>query len=314
MARFSIRTDIAAEATALMGEKLPGISTQTETLPQNIMITRVRVDEQGSEAIGKAPGMYVTVDIPDISAREANLERALIRAFADELISVLPKDTKTFHAMVVGLGNERVTADSLGPRVVRNILITRHILKDLPEAADDRVRCVSAFAPGVLGVTGMESTDVVRGVAERVKPSVILAVDALAAGSATRIANTYQIADTGIAPGSGIGNKRRALNFKTLGVPVIALGVPLVVYASSITRDVMVRMARQINADKRVPMDEDMMASLAEQAAGRYFQDLVVTPKEIDALVADVARIIGMGINLALHPKLSPEDIQAYVN
>lgn len=317
MEQQNIRTDLAAEAAVLRGGTLEGVTMENAVLPQDIEITRVRVDERGQKEIGKAPGLYVTVDVPDTYARNGALEQALAQAIASELRRVMGMDTEPFSALVVGLGNAQVTPDSLGPRVVHNVLVTRHILQHVPDSVDERVRCVSAFAPGVLGVTGLESTDVVKGIVERIQPSVILVVDALAAGSATRIANTYQIADSGISPGSGIGNKRQALNRQTLGVPVVALGVPLVVYASSITRDVMQRMAQQLNADTGAdgaPVDEDVMASLAEQVAGQYFQDLVVTPKEIDAMVTDVARILGNGINLALHPKLELSDIQQYVN
>lgn len=198
--------------------------------------------------------------------------------------------------LVVGLGNRGVTPDSLGPRVAERVFVTRHIKEHMPEAFDFDIPSVCAIAPGVLGVTGVETMDIVFGVANKVKPDLIIAVDALASRRAARISTTIQLSDSGISPGSGVGNTRADLNRANLGVPVIAVGVPLVVYASTISQDTISLIADETGLHG----DEERLRELAEQVIAKHMGDFIVTPKDIDVIVEDMAGIIANAINSAL--------------
>ena len=217
---------------------------------------------------------------------------------------MLPKGAQT--VLVTGLGNRSVTPDALGPRTVERVLVTRHMDGCLPADISGKMKSVCAAAPGVLGVTGLETAEVLRGMVEHVKPDAVIAVDALAARSSQRICSTIQVADTGIAPGSGVGNHRKALTKKTLGVPVIAVGVPMVVYASTIARDAMGYLVREDGASEA---DEKKLAACVERVVSEKLGELIVTPREVDALVERMAGVLADGINLALHPGLDRREI-----
>ena len=213
------------------------------------------------------------------------------------------------HAVLVaGLGNRSVTPDALGPRTVERVLVTRHMEGCLPADVSGRMASVCAAAPGVLGVTGIETAEVLRSMTEHVRPDAVIAIDALAARSSQRICSTIQIADTGITPGSGVGNHRKALTRQTLGVPVIAVGVPMVVYASTIASDAMRDLIRADGACES-EADEEKLAASVERVVSSRLGDLIVTPREVDALAERMAGILAEGINLALHPQLAPEEI-----
>jgi len=226
--------------------------------------------------------------------------RELGRAIA----GMLPERCET--VLVTGLGNRTVTPDALGPRTVERVLVTRHMDGCLPEDIGARMRSVCAAAPGVLGVTGIETAEVLRGMVEHVRPDAMIAVDALAARSSQRICSTIQIADTGITPGSGVGNHQKALCRETLGIPVIAVGVPMVVYASTIARDAMGYLSALDGASEA---DEEKLAACVERVVSERLGDLIVTPREVDALVERMAGIVAEGINLALHPELEETEI-----
>ena len=198
--------------------------------------------------------------------------------------------------LVVGLGNRAITPDSLGPRVVESIYVTRHIKQYMPDALPGPVRAVSAVAPGVLGVTGVETMEIVRGVVEHCKPDLVIAVDALASRRAARISTTVQLTDAGISPGAGVGNNRTGLDRETLGVPVIAIGVPLVVFATTISQDTISLIADETGLHN----DEERLKELAAKVIAEHIGELIVTPKEIDSIVADMTRIVADGINMAL--------------
>ncbi|MDR3862252.1 MAG: GPR endopeptidase [Flavonifractor sp.] len=201
-------------------------------------------------------------------------------------------------ALVVGLGNRAITPDNIGPKAADQTMVTRHLVERVPEHFGS-FRPVAALAAGVLGTTGMESGEVVRAVAEQIKPACVVAVDALASRSLRRVCRTIQLADTGITPGSGVGNARAALNAETLGVPVIAVGVPTVVDAATLTCDVLAEAGKgELNP-------------AALQGAGN---GLIVTPKDIDTQVHDLAKVIGYGINLALHTGLTIEDVELFLS
>ncbi|MBQ2833405.1 MAG: GPR endopeptidase [Clostridia bacterium] len=291
-------TDLAMEASAPQGE--------SRRLTQEIERTVVTIrDEQTSRALMRPMGTYVTLSCPQAMTLDLDTRRALSRALAAEIRDMLPAGART--VLVTGLGNRHVTPDALGPRTAENVLVTRHMGACLPDELAKRMRSVCAAAPGVLGVTGIETAEVLRGVVEHVKPEAVIVVDALAARSSMRICSTIQIADSGITPGSGVGNHRKALTKETLGVPVIAVGVPMVVYASTIARDAMSYFSRDSGASEA---DEEKLAACIERVVSERLGDLIVTPREVDALVGRMAGIVAQGINLALQPGLNDVEIE----
>ena len=261
----------------------------------------VRIDsEHDAQAMGRPCGVYVTLTCPQTMSIALKTRQALAHELAMTLRSMLPKARKSI--LVVGLGNRNVTPDSLGPRTAERILVTRHMAGCLPEDMVQSMASVSAAAPGVLGVTGMETVEILKGMVTHVQPDAVIAIDALAARSSSRIASTIQIADTGITPGSGVGNHRKALNEQTLGVPVIAVGVPLVVYASTIASDALYVLGGG-------EMEEERIAACVEQVVSLKLGEMVVTPREVDALVERMSGVLADGINQALQPNLTSAEI-----
>ena len=291
-------TDLAMESRGAQPE-------QTKTLQNGIERTVVTVrDAQTAQALGRPMGVYVTLSCPQRMSIELGTRRALSAELGRAIAGMLPEDCRT--VLVVGLGNRTVTPDALGPRTVERVLVTRHMDGCLPQDVSERLRSVCAAAPGVLGVTGIETAEVLRGMVAHVHPDSVIVVDALAARSSQRICSTIQVADTGITPGSGVGNHRKALTRETLGIPVIAVGVPMVVYASTIARDAMGYLGA---ADGASEADEERLATCVEQVVSMRLGDLIVTPREVDALVERMAGIVAEGINLALHPDLTGSEI-----
>ena len=297
------RTDLAVEARELTRQgagatELEGVRAREETR-EGYPVTRVEVlNETGAKALGKPVGTYITLDLAALARREEDAFPRAARALAAEL-GLLCKDVPpSAPVLVVGLGNRAITPDAIGPGAADHTLVTRHLVERAPEHFGS-FRPVAALAAGVLGTTGMESGEVVRAVAEQIKPACVVAVDALASRSLRRVCRTIQLADTGITPGSGVGNARAALNAETLGVPVIAVGVPTVVDAATLTCDVLAEAGKgELNP-------------AALQGAG---DGLIVTPKDIDTQVHDLAKVIGYGINLALHTGLTIEDVELFLS
>ena len=211
---------------------------------------------------------------------------------------------------MVGLGNRNVTADALGTRVVERTLVTRHLGESLAREMRGRLRGVSAIAPGVLGLTGIETAELCRGLIQRVRPAAVVAIDALAAFDSGRICSTIQITNTGIEPGSGVGNHRLGLTEETLGVRVIAVGVPMVVYASTIARDAMARLMEEYHVDSGD--HSEAAGRLLQQVADGFLGNMVVTPREIDEMVLSVADLLSEGLNRALQPSLDEETLHTY--
>lgn len=291
-------TDLALEARGEAG-------AQAQQLSGGIERTVVKIeDEFMARELMRPVGTYVTLSCPQMMTIELTTREALSRELARTIREMLPKDAKT--VLVTGLGNRSVTPDALGPRTTERVLVTRHMDGYLPEDVSEKMASVCAAAPGVLGVTGVETAEVLRGMVEHVKPDAVIAVDALAARSSRRICSTIQVADTGIAPGSGVGNHQKALTKMTLGVPVIAVGVPMVVYASTIAQDAMTYFSREDGASEA---DEEKLASCVERVVSEKLGDLIVTPREVDALVERMAGVVAEGINLALHPGLDRREI-----
>jgi len=297
------RTDLALEAKELWTEsaeketKLEGVRAR-DSLREGYQVTTVDIlDEQGASSLGKPVGSYVTVQLDALARREEDAFGRAARAIAAELNGLL-KLPEEATCLVVGLGNRAITPDAIGPGVADHTMVTRHLVEQAPEHFGS-FRPVAALAAGVLGTTGVESGELVKAVAEKIRPGYIIAVDALASRSMDRVCTTVQLANTGIVPGSGVGNHRAALNRETLGVPVIAVGVPTVVDAGTLAADILAEAGQE-------GLDPEALAGAGE--------GLMVTPRDIDQRVADLVKVIGYGINLALQPGLTIEDVDLFLS
>ena len=297
------RTDLALEAREIWAQdardtaRLEGVQVQ-ETTREGYPVTTVRItSKQGEQALGKPVGTYVTLELNGLKRREEDAFPRAARALGDELRALLNLKQGQ-SVLVVGLGNRAITPDNIGPGAVSNTLVTRHLVEQVP-AHFGHFRPVAALAAGVLATTGVESGELVRAVVDRIKPSCVIAVDALASRSLSRICTTIQIADTGITPGSGVGNHRTALNRETLGVPVIALGVPTVVDVATLCADILAEAGQ-------AELEPEVLRGTATQ--------LMVTPRDIDQSAADLAKVIGYGVNLALQDGLSIADVEMFLS
>ncbi len=298
---FSKRTDLAVEAREIWNEsaedttKIKGVEAD-DYLRDGCNITKVRIlDKDGEAALEKPVGTYITVEMTGISRHEPDAFKRIVAAVAAELKLLLPVDKGS--ALVAGLGNRYITPDAIGPLAVESVMVTRHLVDRMPDVFGT-MRQVAAISPGVLGTTGMESAEVIRGVIDRAKPSMVIIVDALASRKLSRLCHTIQIADTGIVPGSGVGNARSALNKETLGVPVISIGVPTVVDAATMVSDLL----------ESAGLQEVNPETIKDFSGG-----MIVTPKEIDTHVEEIARVIGYAINISLHPDLTIDDIASFL-
>ncbi|WP_127567627.1 GPR endopeptidase [Paenibacillus xylaniclasticus] len=328
--RYDVYTDLALEAKEIAeatgGGPIPGVLS--DTLEEDgIKVSRVHVQtEQGSRSIGKMPGRYVTLEVPDLRKGDTGLQDKVATRFAKEFEAFLEQAGvgKTSKVLIVGLGNWNVTPDALGPLVVENIMVTRQFFELMPDQVAPGYRPVSAVAPGVLGITGIESSEIVQGIVERTRPDAVIAIDALASKALERVNTTIQIADTGIHPGSGIGNKRKGITREILGVPVIAIGVPTVVFASNIVNDCLRLLEEHLashtkNAGPQImglmhQMAENERLQLVKEVLQPLGHDLIVTPKEIDQFIEDIANIIASGLNAALHEAVDTSNVAAYTH
>lgn len=293
------RTDLALEAKELWQEsagtqtELEGVAAR-EGQREGFAVTTVQVlNAVGSQAIGKPEGTYITVELDGLQRREEDAFGRAARAVAGELSGLLGQLPPDAPVLVVGLGNRAITPDAIGPKVHEHTMVTRHLVEQIPEHFAS-FRPVASLSAGVLGTTGMESGELIRAVCDKIRPRCVIAVDALASRSIHRVCRTVQLADTGITPGSGVGNHRHALNRETLGIPVIAIGVPTVVDGATLAADL---------------LGEGEPPALIQGA-----ERLIVTPRDIDAQVADLSKVIGFGINLALHQGLSVEDVELFLS
>jgi len=305
-----IRTDLAVEANEAKAkeQEIPGISVQERSENFDILITDVKVENaEGEKAIGKAIGTYITVDSSAIKNRYAKAEEHVIKVLAEE-IKKLMQGKEEQGVLVVGLGNRSITPDALGPNVCDKTYISRHMKIFAPDQMDERINEVSAIAPGVLGITGLETGEVIKGIVDKTKPGVVIAIDSLASRKLDRISTTFQLTDSGISPGSGIGNKRKALNEKELGVPVIAMGVPLVVYAATIAGDLIEETVLK-EGKENDEQARKMFEKVIEGIMNVNGAEMVVTPKEIDIIVEDCGRVIASAINIAVNDGLSLDDV-----
>lgn len=324
---FNARTDLALEAHEMYLEnsedttEIEGVDIEEKDYGKGVCVTRVKIlDKQGEEALKKGCGTYITIEFPDKMLYEQLIYEKSCKVCAEEL-SQLIKGHTDGTVLVIGLGNRNITADAIGPKTVDSVLVTRHLIEYMPEEIDSRLRSVCAVSPGVLGLTGVETMEIVKGLAEHIKPSLIIAIDALCSRNMNRINNTIQLTDTGITPGAGIGNRRMAIDKKTLGVPVIAIGVPTVVDAATIAGDTIDLIIENLkeNAGEERPIYKLLETIAAEdkysmikQILSPHYGDFVVSPKEVDTVVAEISSIIANGINISLHEGLSMADIDRY--
>ncbi len=290
-----IRTDLAAEKRDMLGEKeVEGVDCEEQAY-DNIKISRIHVlNDAGAKKLGKPVGAYVTIQSPPFAGGiETSYEE--IELIAKELETMLPKERGL--VLVVGLGNRSITPDALGPDAAGQVLATRHIKKEVAESAGlGDLRPVAAIAPGVLGQTGVETGEIIASMVREIHPSAVIVVDALAAKSIERLGCTIQISDTGIVPGSGVNNARKALDRQTLGVPVIAVGIPTVVDAATLACDL-------LEAD-----DDETVGKVTPRG-----QSMIVTPREVDVIIERAAKVLALAINKALQPSMELEDIQMMV-
>lgn len=326
---YSVRTDLALEARDMAskarGSNLPGVLTDSYH-ENGINITMIEITSQeGAQAMGKLPGHYITLEVPGLRRQDTEVQDKVATKFAQLFEQFLAKRgiPKNAKVLIIGLGNWNVTPDALGPLVVENVMITRHYFELMPDQVEPGYRPVSAMAPGVLGITGMESGEIVQGIVDKSKPDLVIAVDALASRALERVNTTIQIADTGIHPGSGIGNKRIGLTEETLGVPVIAIGVPTVVYASTVVNSAIDMIQKHFHSQTRQAgqimglldqMTDDERLMLVKEVLSPLGHDLLVTPKEIDQFIEDIANVIASGLNAALHEAIDTNNVAAYTH
>lgn len=294
---MAFRTDLAVEAIEnhKSAAALPHVRQSDRTL-EGFAVHEVRIlSEDAAREIGKPQGRYLTLELDALIRREEDAFPRACKALSTLLRELLPHPNDG-PVLIAGLGNRMITPDAIGPQTADHVIATRHLVAQSPAIFADW-RPVSALAPGVLGQTGVETGEVICGVLDRVRPAAVIAVDALAAGRLSRLLRTVQLADTGITPGSGVGNARAALNEETLGVPVIAVGVPTVVDGATL--------AHEISSQLGQP-DCEALDDLS--------QPVMITTRDIDREVADISRMIGYAVNMALHPHLSVADIDLYLS
>lgn len=360
---YKVRTDLAIEAHEMVVEKEEDKSTSTikgidieEKDIDGVKLTIMNVSKKGAEAIGKKSGKYLTYEVQGIRKQDTKLQETVERVFAKTFSEFLDElnISKDASCLIVGLGNWHVTPDALGPKAVENVLVTKHLFELQPTSVAEGFRPVSALAPGVMGITGIETSDIINGVIEKTKPDFVIAIDALASRSIERVNTTIQIADTGIHPGSGVGNKRKELSRETLGIPVIAIGIPTVVDAVSITSDtldfILKHFGREMRegdrpsrslapagmsfgervtyTDEDLPeessrknflglvgvLSDDEKRQLIKEVLGPTGHNMMVTPKEVDVFIDDMANVLASGLNAALHGEISQDNIGAYTH
>lgn len=357
--QIQIRTDLAIEAKEMYVEnnnanerEIIGISSKEKQV-DNIKIVYVDIDQQGAKSLGKKPGAYITIYADGVKKQDTLKQNQAAKVLGEELRQLLlrnnikPNDT----GLIVGLGNWNVTPDALGPMTAEQILVTSHLFKLEHESVADGYRSVASVTPGVMGVTGIETSDIIFGIVEKFKPDFVIAVDALASRSIERVNETIQLSDSGIHPGSGVGNKRKELSKDTLGIPVIAIGVPTVVDAVTIASDTIDFLLKHFGREWKekdrpakslapsnmifgskafdetdLPDEEKrqtflgIVGTLGDEEKRKLITEvltpighnLMVTPKEVDGFMIDMANVIAKGINAALHENVDHSNLASY--
>jgi spore protease len=358
---FQVRTDLAVEARDMFVEKedkpekdsqLKGVTVK-ERKQDNIKISYVEIDETGEELIGKKQGTYVTIYADGVKRQDTARQEKAAEILAKELEQLIAKNNISLDSkgLIVGLGNWNVTPDALGPMTAEKIMVTSHLFELEHESVSEGYRPVASVTPGVMGVTGIETSDIIFGIVEKFNPDFVIAIDALASRSIERVNETIQLSDTGIHPGSGVGNKRKELSKETLGVPVIAIGVPTVVDAVTIASDTIDFLLKHFGrewserdkpsrslapagltfgnkeyTEEDLPDEEKretflgIVGKLSEEEKRKLINEvltpighnLMVTPKEVDGFMIDMASVIANGVNAALHKQVNIDNFASY--
>lgn len=299
---FEIRTDLAVETSEKRpdGKEISGLLVEKEKRGEDITITKVRIETQkAAKTMGKPRGTYISIEADQMMEEDSDYHREISEIFSEQLKNFLPKQYQKKKILVIGLGNREVTPDALGPKVIDQLFITRHLLEEFGKYMVELEECcsISGIVPGVMAQTGMETVEILQGVVTQTKPDIVIAVDALAARSIKRLNRTIQITDTGIIPGSGVGNYRNAITREHLGIPVIAVGIPTVVDAATIVADFCTGLME--NKQELEEMEETVRGMIPPKLNAMY-----VTSKDIDEAVNRLSYTISEGLNMTFVPKM----------
>ncbi len=304
---FEIRTDLAVETSERKNtkEEMSGIRVEKKKEGEDITITRVFIDTQkAAKSAGKPKGSYITIEAEQMIEEDTGYHREISKVFSEQLKEFLPKDYSNSKVLIVGLGNREVTPDALGPKVLDHLFITRHLIQEYGKYLLEFDKCcsVSGIVPGVMAQTGMETVEIMKGVVEETKPDIVVVIDALAARSIKRLNRTIQITDTGIIPGSGVGNYRNAINKEHLGIPVIAIGIPTVVDAATIVADSFTSFIDQMNENGDA-IDQQEFEERIRDIISPKLNTMYVTSKDIDEAVNRLSYTISEGLNMTFVPE-----------
>lgn len=300
MSHFQVRTDLALEARESIQDAdgdMRGVTVEEFYHEvEDIHVTKVVIESKnGAKAMGKPMGTYITLEAPGMLESDEDFHREISERLAEYLRDVIPNMDEEQSVLIVGLGNRDVTADALGPNAVDNLFITRHVVKEYGKAAYNKkkMHMISSIVPGVMAKTGMETAEVIRGIVEATKPDVVVVIDALAARSTKRLNRTIQVTNTGIHPGSGVGNHRNALTEESLGVPVVAIGIPTVVDAATIVNDVLEKTFYKLKKENPVLWENDFSKEMSE------LNNMYVTSKDIDETIKRLSFTVSEALNIA---------------
>ncbi|MHB1651082.1 MAG: GPR endopeptidase [Desulfitobacteriaceae bacterium] len=318
---LNVNLDLAVEAHEILrgetGEEIPGVRMNEEHYEHSTVTTITIETDEGVREMGKPKGRYVTIEAPEIRQNNYNIHQEITETLARKIIELM--DIKEDASiLLVGLGNWNATPDALGPQVIHKSLVTRHLFQYSPEELHGKLRKVSAVAPGVLGLTGIETAEIIQGIVEHVKPDLVIAIDALAAGSLDRIGTSIQLADTGIHPGSGVGNNRTGINQETVGCKVLAIGLPTVVNAAVIASNCLDILLDEFKTSPALykiykELNPKSVEDILEKVLSPFNGNLMVTPKEIDTLIETTAKIIAGALGISLHPGIDRADYERYL-
>ncbi|OLS03395.1 GPR endopeptidase [Tissierella creatinophila] len=320
-----IYTDLAVESREIYSKgkdiEVEGVAVKVEE-QENYTITLVEVlNDEGSKKIGKPIGKYITLHSPNLDNADEDLKDEMSLVLGKEFKGLI-KDYKADKVLIIGLGNWDISSDSLGPKVIERVLVTRQYFINFNKEFDESMANVAAVSPGVMGTTGIETFDIVKGIVEKIKPDIVIAVDALSSRKMDRISTTIQLSNIGINPGSGIGNKRKGLTEKTLGVPVFAIGIPTVVNAATMVNDTMDLIIDSMKQTEGVgrefynlldDLSKEDKYSLIDEVLSPFMGNVIVTPKDIDVIIEDLSIIIANGLNIAVHPGIDLKDVNRYI-
>lgn len=321
----NFRTDLALEIKEDLDYDIDGVIMRLEEDVENeIIVTTVEIlNENGEQEMEKPIGTYITIECGNMGGSNKDIHDLIIEYGVNKMKELFLDDFSTKkNLLVVGLGNEYVTPDALGPKVISKLLVTRHIKESFDESLKEKIISLSGIAPGVMGQTGIETVEVIKGITERTKPDLIIVIDALASRNIDRINRTIQISNTGIAPGSGVGNKRKAIDKETLGIEVISIGIPTVVDAPTLVNDTLnliidemieSSLENGVFYDLLKNLEQEEKYELIKKCLSPTLSNMFVTPKEVDQVIERLSNIVANIINLSAHSGLTLEDINYFM-